>query len=168
MKKLTILICITALTAAMMLMYASPSLANKPNGPSASNGLNKGKSDVQHLELYEKVPSGEWPAVDGGAWGKLTFDSDSFVFNGHGLVSGTAYSLIVYPGIQNPNPWPGSGPILASGTANDEGNVHLSGGAISGDNIKIWLVLSSDVAADGTMTSWNPSDYLFEYDTISN
>lgn len=166
MKKLTILICITALTAAMMLLYASPSFANKPNGPSASNGLSKGNSDVQHLELYEKDTS--WNPVVGGARGRLTFDSDSFTFNGHGLVPGTAYSLIVYPGIEDPNPWPGSGPVLGSGIADDEGNIHLSDDMPTVTDAKVWLVTSSDCNGDGTMSRWNPSDYLFEYDTISN
>lgn len=164
MRKFTILLCMSLLIVAIVLLAASPSFAIKPNGPSAANGLMKGNSDVHHLELYEKDP-GTWNPVAEGAWGKLTYDSDSFVFNGHGLESGEDYALIVYV-----DPWPNdtSGTVLMRGTANDEGNIHLSGGAIEGEDIKIWLVLSDDVVSGGEMTGWNPTEYLFEYDLITN
>ena len=69
-------------------------MAVKPNGPSAANGLSH-PGKVSQLYLYEKDV--DWNAIEGGAWGKLKFDSDSFVFNGHGLESGMDYSLIYYP-----------------------------------------------------------------------
>ena len=96
MKNKTILFG-SVLVAALML--ASVAVAVKPNGPSAYNGLNKGKSSVKHLYLYEKDSS--WNVVPGGAWGKMRFDDDSFVFNGHGLASGTDYTLIYYPDISS-------------------------------------------------------------------
>ena len=163
MKNRTILFG-SVLVAALML--ASVAVAVKPNGPSAYNGLNKGKSSVKHLYLYEKDSS--WNVVPGGAWGKMRFDDDSFVFNGHGLEAGYDYTLIYYP-----DPWPGTGCMaLGYGTAGTYGNVHIMEAfdfTSLPDNSKIWLVLDSDENCDGDtgkMTGWNPTEYLFEYDLI--
>jgi hypothetical protein len=95
-----------------------------------------------------------------------------FVFNGHGLENGSEYTLIYYP-----DPWPGSGLIcLGSGTACDEGDVHIKEAVNTGDlptafdaneGAKIWLVLSSDVDCENAaMVGWTPTEYLFEYDII--
>jgi len=89
-----------------------------------------GKSNIAHLYLYQKDAEGDWSVVEGGAWGKmkynlsgLTFD---FVFNGHRLEPNTDYSLIYYA-----DPWPGvngdAGVLIASGTSDEEGNIHLEG-----------------------------------------
>jgi len=112
-------------------------------------------SDVRHLYLYEKTPA-DWSIVDGGAWGKMMYSSN-FVFNGHGLVAGTGYTLVRYKGTI----WP-TVECLTSGTSNNGGNINLAGGIGSyGD--KVWLVLSSDVDCNiGAMTAWNPTEYLFE------
>ena len=136
-----------------------------------------GKSNVGHLYLVEKDPSGEWPVVDGGAWGKMKYNLSgstfNFVFNAHGLEADTDYTLIYYP-----DPWPGDGLIcLGTGTANTNGDVHIKARVNTGDlpaeadendGAKIWLVLSSDVECDNSgMIGWNPTEYLFEYDLIT-
>jgi hypothetical protein len=136
-----------------------------------------GKSNVAHLYLYEKIPSGEWPIVDDGAWGKLKYNlvgpEFDFVFNGHGLEPNTGYTLIYYA-----DPWPGTGGCdIASGTSNEGGNIHLADSADIGtipvvadtnDGAKIWLVLSDDYNADtDRMSGWNPAEYLFENNLIT-
>jgi len=126
----------------------------KPNGPA-------GKSHMNHLYLIEKNPS-DWSIVSDGAWGKLTFNSNKFTFNGHNLVSGTSYTLINYI-----DPWGSVNYCLASGTANDNGNIHLSGMYNLVGARKVWLILSSDINCNtGYMTGWNPTSYLFEYDLV--
>jgi hypothetical protein len=142
--------------------------AKVPNGPA-------GKSDVAHLYLFEKDPA-TWELVENGSWGKMKYNLEGpefeFVFNGHGLENGSEYTLIYYP-----DPWPGSGLIcLGSGTACDEGDVHIKEAVNSGDlpaafdaneGAKIWLVLSSDVDCENAaMVGWTPTEYLFEYDII--
>ena len=101
------------------------------------------------------------------------------MFNGHGLAAGTDYSLIYYA-----DPWPGDNPgaLIASGTSNEEGDIHLAGSHDFGHHLptspdtnttgaKIWLVLSSDynsgAASTGPMTGWTPAEYLFEHDMIN-
>ncbi|MBA7494309.1 hypothetical protein ES702_04884 [subsurface metagenome] len=169
MKKLAVLIAFIALVFVAVTMVAA--------GPSGQAG----KSNVGHLYLYEKDPSGEWPIVEDGAWGKLKYNLSgstfNYVFNGHELQPYTDYSLIYYA-----DPWPGNNPgaLIASGTSNEGGDIHLMGQAELGmdlpdaadanypDGAKIWLVLSSDYdAVDKMMTGWNPTEYLFEYQFIS-
>ena len=58
--------------------------------------------------------------------------------------------------------------VLASGTSNDGGAIHLAGSYdlsadLAGD--KIWLVLTSDIVG-GSLSGWNPTEYLFEHNTI--
>ncbi len=133
--------------------------AVKPNGPAAYNGLNKGKSDIGHLELYQKNLT-TWQPVEDGAFGRMTFNESDFVFNGHGLKTKTDYTLIRYN-----DPWPGKTVCLASGTSNDEGNLHLRG-AMQEGGPKVWLVLSGDVKCGDKMVGWHGADYLFEYDLL--
>ena len=153
-----------------------PTMAAGEDGPS--------EKSTEAVYLYEKTPSGTWPIVDGGAWGKLTYTSpDStfdFVFNGKGLEAGENYTLIYYPDKYG-NPWPREDIIcLGSDTANGGGNVHIAGSPDTGDlpntavdinnDAKIWLVLSEDVycAADPSqMFGWNPTEYLFENNPIN-
>ena len=136
--------------------------AVKPAGPSAVNGLNGNGAD--QLYLYEKDPT-DWNNVElwGPAWGKMNYKDDSFVFNGHGLEAGYEYTLVRYEG----DAW-SQVECLAAGTTDEYGNVHLAGDVGSyGD--KVWLVLSDDVDCEAVtphMTSWNPTEYLFEYNTI--
>jgi hypothetical protein len=150
--------------------------------PYAKGNGQAGKSNIAHLYLVEKNPS-DWMIVPDGAWGKMKYNlagpTFDFVFNGHGLEPDTSYTLIYYA-----DPWPGNNPgaYIASGTSDNDGNIHLAGSVDLGTDIpnpsdgnyplggKIWLVLSNDYnsgnAQTGPMTGWNPTEYLFEYDLI--
>ena len=164
MKKYLILVLIVLLISALSV------------GVLAGKTGQAGKSNIAHLYLHEKDP-GTWEIVEDGAWGKMKYNLSGlefdFVFNGHGLVEGTEYTLIYYP-----DPWPGEGLIcLGSGTVNEEGDIHIAESVDTGnlpiegdenDGAKIWLVLTSDVDCDGQlMIGWSPDEYLFEYDLIT-
>ena len=157
-------------------LCALPALAKGPNGPA-------GKSNTAHLYLYEKDPSGSWPIVEDGAWGKMKYNLSGptfdFVFNGHELEAYEDYSLIYYA-----DPWPGDNPgaLIASGTSNEFGDIHLGGSVDLGMDLpcwpdanyccpggaKIWLVLSDDYDdVEAEMTGWNPTEYLFEHNLIT-
>jgi hypothetical protein len=168
MKKLAFFLVASLLFAAIIV----PASAGKP-------------SDIpiaKHLYLYEKDPT-DWSIVDGGAWGKLMYQNQNvglngqkFVFNGHGLVPNTKYSLIYYP-----DPWAGSTDYLdttaiGAGRANSKGDIHISGRYAFdqiptqddlnyGIGAKIWLVTASDHNGE-RMIAWNPTDYLFENNFI--
>src|SRR3989344_19741 len=149
----------SAAAVALLMASAIPALAVKPNGPSAVNGLAH-PGQASQLYLYEK--DANWNAVEGGAWGKMTFGDEFFVFNGHELTPGEEYSLINYV-----DPWPGTtSALLASGTADADGNIHLSGDLTSVLSGKVWLVLSSDFTEGTGMTGWHPAENLFEYKVI--
>ena len=92
--------------------------------PGAKNSCAAGKSGVEHLYLVEKNPS-DWVIVPNGAWGKMTFDAESFVFNGHDLEADTGYTLIYYGDETHNDVWPYA-TCLASGTSNKGGNINLS------------------------------------------
>ena len=170
MKKLFFLAVVTILLGSLI---AGSAVMASP--PARDNGQ-AGRSNVAHLYLYEKNPD-TWEIVEGGAWGKMTYNLSgpefAFVFNGHGLNSGDDYTLIYYP-----DPWPGKGLIcLGSTTATGDGDVHIMGSVDTGglpaaydenDGAKIWLVLSDDVDCDAqNIVGWNPTEYLFEYDLIT-
>lgn len=83
------------------------------------------------------------------------------------LEANTDYSLVYYPEPQTTWPWPVT--VIANGTSNKGGNIHLTGSYDFGADLtdaKIWLVLSNDIVG-GSLSGWNPSEYLFEYDLIS-
>ena len=147
-----------------------------------------GKSNIAHLYLFEKNPSG-WTIVTEGAWGKMLYNQTgatfNFNFNGHRLNQDTSYTLMYYP-----DPWTfanGNLICFGPGTADSYGDVHIKGSAtipggslpIYGDKnatdpetpppgAKIWLVLSSDVDCDSqVMLGWNAAEYLFEYQLIT-
>ena len=159
---------------------------SKPLVPKAAdNGFN-GQGKADHLYLYQKVdetpdvPNDPWTIVPDGAWGKMNFKEDMFVFNAHGLTPGEEYSLIYYP-----DPWPGEGlKELGSAVVDADGNVHIKGSfpfssipitvdandggdgdAYDYAGSKIWLVLKSDIGAT-SMIGWQPDSYLFEYQLI--
>ncbi len=167
-------IIVGLLVGVAMLVLVVPVLAkNVPNGQA-------GKSNTAHLYLYEKVPSGNWPIVEGGAWGKMTYNQSGptfdYVFNGHRLQPSIEYSLIYYA-----DPWPGNHPgaLIANGMSSEDGNIHLAGSTDLEISIptepdanvlggKIWLVPSSDYnSVTQSMINWNPTKYLFEYDLIN-
>ena len=135
----------------------------------AAKGDNPANDEPNELYLYEK--DANWAIVWDGAWGKMSFNlSDShldFVFNGHRLEAKTGYSLIYYPEPQTT--WPWAVTVLAEGTSNGGGNIHLAGSAdlTISEGIKIWLVLTDDIV-DSTLSGWKPSEYLFEHNLIPN
>jgi hypothetical protein len=177
---------IALLIVVCMLLTAPMALAKKPETTpllkeempedeglplkAAANGLTKGKGMAYHLYLFTK-DSETWDITE-GAWGKMTIlATGKFVFNGHGLEPGVEYSLINYSPSTDwsvepyPNPWPGEGStVLAEGTADEGGNIHLNGNApeVKG---KVWLVPSSDFG-EGKMIAWHPETYLFEFDLL--
>lgn len=169
MKKYLILVLIVLLMGALFV-----GVVVGKTGPA-------GKSNVAHLELYEKDP-GTWEIVPGGAWGKMKYNLSGpefdFVFNGHDLEADVDYTLIYYPDKAG-NPWPREDIIcLGSGTANGGGEVHIANSVATGDlpdggvdlnvGAKIWLVLTEDIDCDTCeMSGWNPTEYLFEYDLIT-
>jgi hypothetical protein len=91
-----------------------------------------------------------------------TFD---FVFNGHGLVPGTDYTLVYYK-----DPWPGV-PFgcLGTGIVDGEGNIHIEGSVNTGNlvDVKIWLALSIDVNCTEGMIRWTGAKYLLENNLIT-
>ena len=146
-----------------------------------------GNSNIAHLYLVEKDPANFQP-VPGGAWGKLVYarsgPSFDFVFNGHKLDAGIAYTLIYYP-----DPWPGNGAkCLGNAVADTNGDVHIQGRRNTGNlpiatdlnanpettteppqtGAKIWLVLTGDVnCTSATMVNYHPTEYLFEMHLIT-
>jgi hypothetical protein len=181
-----LLVVLALLASVAPVLAAKPPNAGKPSHVDKSAKGEKppkgrrgrigqaGKSDVAFVELWEKDPE-TWEIVEDGAWGKLKYDirgpTFDFHYNGHGLELDTDYSLIYYA-----DPWPGDNPgaLIAIGTTNHGGNLHLKGSIDLGMSLphpddanyedpggdpgtpgepqqpfpfggaKIWLVLSSD------------------------
>ena len=160
---------IAAAILAVLILGASSVMAAKGDNPANDKEEGVGEANVAFLYLYEK--DADWEIVWDGAWGKMKFNlycnTFDFLFNGHGLEANTDYSLIYYPEPQTTWPWPVT--VLAGGTSNDGGNIHLAGSYDFNadlENAKIWLVLTDDIV-DGSISGWNPSEYLFEHDLIS-
>jgi hypothetical protein len=192
MRIKTILGIATA-TVLVTTLLATPVLAAGKNGQA-------GKSNIGHLYLYEKDES-TWETVEGGAWGKLKYNLSGptfkFVFNGHGLDPTEEYSLIYYADFEDRyTNWGGNNPgaLIASGTPNEEGNLHLGGSIelnmdlpsapdanidihdysgppdyyVNAHGAKIWLVPSKYYDTnEHKVTTWDPSTFLFESDLIT-
>ena len=127
------------------------------------------KGVAEHLYLVQKDIC--WNIMEDGAWGKLMYQEDKFVFNGHKLVPGEGYTLISY---KESN---GVGSVeLGTGTADEFGNVNIKGVMDSvindypSDSIgdykgvsgaKIWLVPSYKltVSPEGYVTMFNWGSY---------
>lgn len=157
--------------------FAAAALAGAPDANHPQKPAGKGR--VAHLYLYEKDAG--FVIVDGGAWGKATYNVEGetcdFVFNGKGLDSMTDYTLVYYPEPQTA--WPWLVIIIAQGTTTKSGNIHLSGTwdpdqdftldvyyPDVGYGAKIWLVLTDDINASNELAGWDPEEYLFEHHTI--
>ena len=170
MKKIAIL----GITVALLLaLVAVPAMAAPgKHGPA-------GKSNVAFLYLYEKDPS-TWEIVDGGAWGKLKYNlagpEFEYVFNGHGVMPDTGYSLVYYRDYV-PEVWPHPVTVIAQGAPNAGGNIHLAGSVDLGKDLpelddanypgaKIWLVPTYHIA-EGKIVPWIPTEILFEHDLIT-
>ena len=149
------------------------------------------RSNIAHLYLQEKNPA-NWQVVPGGAWGKLVYRTSgatfNFVFNGHKLESGIAYTLIYHPDYQPASGFVLGAKCLGKGVADATGDIHIMGSPDTGTlptpsdvnsnpdttteppntGAKIWLVLTDDVnCRDALMTHWNPTEYLFEMQLIN-
>jgi hypothetical protein len=160
MKTKSILYIFAAMTVLLALAVAPVAAAGNAN----------------FMNIVAKDPV-TWVPVDGGAWGKMMYKitpKPMFEFNGHGLVTGTEYALISYNEV-----WGQPNSILGYCTADELGNVHIQGGAMtlisntytSGEysgqtGAKIWLIPSSDLTTTGAMAGWNPTTYLFETSLI--
>jgi len=127
------------------------------------------KPITENVNLVMKNPD-TWQIVKGpsGQYSyKLVGTSISGVFNGHGLVAGTAYTLASYKGGNNIV-------VLGTGTVNAHGDLQIMNAPIdigvaqkwTGDYLgqpagyKIWLVPTRDITA-GIFT-WHPNGFLFE------
>ena len=166
MKKKFVGILLAAILVMSVIALGAVAVAKPDKVPNGQAG----KSNVAHLYLFEKDPS-DWSIVEDGAWGKMKYNragpTFDFVFNGHGLDTGVSYSLIYYPEPQITWPWPIT--VIATGIADSDGNVHLADSYDFGQDLngaKIWLVLNDDIVG-GSMSGWNPTEYLFEYDLIT-
>ena len=177
MKKYLILVLIVLVMGALFVGVLAEKPGNVPHGPA-------GESNIAHAYLYEK--DANWDIVDGGAWGKITYNLSGstfdFVFNGHGLEPDQEYCLIYF---QDPkdDPWTTAPEIFCfgMGTADIDGDVHIAGSVNIGEDLptaedvnvddgaKIWLVTPENCTEEGWTTwanGWNPTEYLFEYDLI--
>lgn len=188
MKKL-----ITSLaTIALLFILALPASAGTGPGYSLNNlapfSWYNPNNESGDLYLYAK-DSSTWEVIEGVGRAKMHYSSEGTVFEyelaGFNLKSETDYSLIYYP-----DPWPGNGLIcLGEGKSYEGGKLYMKDSKDTGDlpriydwnhpdnegestttrdgGAKIWLVLSSDVdCISQKMTGWNPSEYLFEDETI--
>lgn len=126
----------------------------------------------QEVMILVQKNSTTWDVINyPTTWGELKYRVSGpefdFDFDGFGLATDTDYSLIYYPEPQTTWPWPVT--VIASGTSNSGGDIHLAGSydfAADFTDVKIWLVLTADISG-GSLSGWNPTDYLFEYDLIT-
>jgi hypothetical protein len=141
----------------------------KKKKTTASPLVNSSKSITKNVNLVKKNPQ-TWQIILGpsGRYDyKLVGTKLSGVFNGHGLVADTAYTLASYKSGNN---------IVVLGTAmvNARGDLHIINDPVdvgvaqewAGDYIgqpagyKIWLVPTGNVA--GQILTWKPYEFLFE------
>jgi len=140
----------------------------QPGGPNGQAGL----SSIAHLNFSQQAPDSDEPIEDGAQarimyrWMAPLFD---FVFNAHGLEPEDEHTLTYQP-----QPLPSSGVVcLATGTVNEEGDLHLQDAFEIGtdlpaqydenqDEAILALVDTADVDCEnGEMTAWTPENYLF-------
>ena len=196
MKKIAFLLALAILLATVPAVV----LAGGPDKGAKGIKGQAGRSNVGFVELWEKNPD-TWEIVEDGAWAKLKYNLEGetfdFVFNGHGLEANTEYSLIYYADFEDRmNVWGGNNPgaLIASGTSNGGGNIHLMGPVelnmdlpcspdanidihdysgppdnyVNAHGAKIWLVPSDCLtgSTDLPVVIWAPTRFLFETDLI--
>lgn len=123
---------------------------------------------AQTVKLVAKN-STSWEPIDGGAFGSLMYQTDKFVFNGHGLEPNISYTLVDYT--EN---WVGDEQILGSAVSTKTGKIQIKGkattltpyeytdGEYAGQvGTKIWLV-PTDCMTGADITVWSPDRFLFE------
>lgn len=127
---------------------------------------------IMNLKLVEKDPS-DWSVIHGGAYGYMDATHNTVVnFWGFGLDPRTRYTLIYYGYGGHNDEWPWATCIASGRTFGNR--IALSNTYFpytqyldNGINEKFWLVKSSDIdCGSHTMTAWNPTEYLFEHNTI--
>jgi len=140
------------------------------------------------LVLENKTGAPDWQILDesNNIKATLTYNMTSPTFDysltGKAPLVGTKYCLIYYA-----DPWPGNGVLIGCGkTASNNRSISFSGSVDLGidlpdwgtyadenhpEGAKIWLVTASDynggTEGNGSMTAWNPDDYLFETGLIT-
>lgn len=124
-----------------------------------------------------------WDVVEDGAHGVVKFSSitkmgkvvnEKVRVSVWGLEPKTMYQLIYYGNEQYNDVWPYATCLGKAKKTSTQGyfkgsSTNYNSLALYEDTIpqKFWVVLASDVDCDeGVMTAWNPSEYLFEWDTI--
>jgi len=141
----------------------------QPGGPDGQAGM----SSIAHLDFSQQDPDTGEPIED-GAFGRIMYrwmaPLFDFVFNAHQLPPEADYTLTYQPQPLGET----TGVIcLATGTVNEEGDLHLEDAFeidtdlpaeydANQDEAVLALVVTADVnCEDGTMTNWAPADYLF-------
>ena len=141
MKKLGILVVVAVMLMALVAMPVMAAPAGKDT---------KANNNPQNLYLYPKVDNPgepEWATLwEAEAWGKFNFKIDgqmiSGVFNGHGLVADTDYTLISYN-----DPWNATPPfvVIGSGMADTNWNGQVKTDTqLSGDG-PLFKILRTEV-----------------------
>lgn len=123
MKKLLVVGLICAIMASVIV--SGVVMAKGKDGPA-------GNSNVGHVDLFQKDTAGDWSILKGGAKAEVKYNlaGPQFCYkvNARGLMAETDYCLIYYA-----DPWPGdgnthsTGGLIASGTTNKGGSLHLQG-----------------------------------------
>jgi len=154
----------------VLTLVSSAALADKGDNPSYHREGGVGNSNVGFQHYYQLIwefdPNTGWnwtEAVWDGAWGKMKFNlagpTFDFDFNGHGLQPDTRYALVRAEDAAPPLT------ILARGTTNEGGNIHISGSYDFQEDLsnpQIWLILGDHVNDDGWWTDFTPDAYLFD------
>lgn len=133
-----------------------------------------------NIKVVQKNPS-NWSTVENGMSGNVILShgviNQKVQFRAKAILIGlepfTGYTLIYYGNKTTNDVWPAA-TCITSGMTNKHGNVRLQEGLIdyskfvnNWKNEKFWIIKSSDVNCTlGRMTAWNPSEYLFETETI--
>lgn len=188
MKVTKLIICLIVLSMIVMV----PVIAEGPTDKAGESHMAHLYLYERDPDTWEIVPGGRWGKMS-YVWKGPNLD---LVVNAHGFDPADEddeYCLIYYP---DPWPGTGliclgEGVVEENPVLDEFGDpvdpaqytydLHIESKGINdvGDlpkifdnnsEAKIWLVLSDDVDCDpvgGTsMTGWNPTDYLFDYDTI--
>ncbi len=135
------------------------------------------------VNVVKKYPN-NWSVVQGGAHGELIFSIYNFPAsskktvsriraNAWRLESRANYTLIYYGYNITNDVWPYA-TCITSSKAGSNGFVRMQSGNFDftsflndGKNQKFWIVKSEDVnCTSHMMTAWNPTEYLFEEQTI--
>ena len=135
---------------------------------------------VKNIDLFEKNPA-DWSIIDAGAYGELIISQ--VITNGKVITTRvrvsafdlepkTSYTLIYYGYDSNNDVWPYATCLWKQKTSTQgyfkSGSVKIPSDFLT-DEIpqKFWVIKSSDVDCENNMMiAWNPTEYLFENETI--